>query len=952
MDKTYNPKNIEQPLYEKWEQKGYFKPNNHRMQNSYCIMIPPPNVTGSLHMGHAFQQTIMDTLIRYHRMQGKNTLWQVGTDHAGIATQMVVERKIAHEEGKTRHDYGRDAFIKKIWCWKEKTGKTITNQMRRLGNSIDWQRERFTMDERFSNSVNEVFVRLYEENLIYRGQRLVNWDPKLGTVVSDLEVESRLSKGSMWYLRYYLSDGVKTMDGLDYLVVATTRPETVLGDTAVAVHPEDPRYSNLIGNFVNLPLVGRRIPIIADKYVVKTTGTGCVKITPAHDFNDYEVGKRHLLPMINIFTLNGTVRESGEVFDSFGKPSDLVSGEIPKNFRGLDRFSARKEIVEEFNRLGLLLDIKDHDVMLPYSDRGGVVIEPMLTIQWYIRMEPLAKVALEAVKKGEIQFVPKQYENIYFRWMYDIRDWCISRQLWWGHRIPAWYDSLGRVYVGRSEEEIRKQHQIKNDVALCQDKDVLDTWFSSGLWTFSTLGWPENTNALRNFHPTNVIVSGFDIIFFWIARMVMLTMHFIKDEDGNPQVPFKTVYITGLIRDEFGEKMSKSKGNTIDPLDIVDGISLTDLIKKRTRNMMQPKLAKKIRKLTAQQFPYGIKAYGTDALRFTMLILASTSRDINWDMKRLEGYRNFCNKLWNASRFVLLNTKQQDCGFQGGSKVLSLADYWIQVEFNKIVKEFRQALDNYRFDLAASLLYEFIWNEFCGWYLEATKLLLNESIDIKKLRGTRYTLITMLDAILHLAHPMIPFITEKIWYQVKNITKHDGDTLMLQAFPSCDVSMVDSNACVDFMWIKKIVIVIRTVRVKMNIPTTKPIAVLLRNASTSVVRRVNENMDLIISLAKLKSLTFVLSEDECPAVIIEIIDGAELLIVMESSVDKDIELDRLEQEFMRLNKEIDRIKAKLGNQGFISYAPEAVVMKERDKLKTYQESIKKLQEQKVFFSGL
>lgn len=582
MDKTYNPKDIEQPLYEHWEQQGYFKPNNDTRQDSYCIMIPPPNVTGSLHMGHAFQQTIMDTLIRYQRMQGKNTLWQAGTDHAGIATQMVVERKIAAEEGKTRHDYGRDAFIDKIWQWKAQSGGTITHQMRRLGDSVDWERKRFTMDEGLSNAVKEVFVRLYEEDLIYRGKRLVNWDPKLRTAISDLEVENRESKGSMWHLRYPLADGARTADGLDYLVVATTRPETMLGDTGVAVNPEDPRYRDLIGQFVILPLVGRRIPIVGDEHADMTKGTGCVKITPAHDFNDYEVGKRHALPMINILTFDGDIRQDGEVFDTFGEASDVVSGEIPAPFRGLERFAARKAIVAEFDRLGLLVEVKIHDLMVPYGDRGGVVIEPMLTNQWYVRTAPLAKVAVEAVEQGEIQFVPKHYENMYFSWMRDIQDWCISRQLWWGHRIPAWYDAEGRVYVGRREVEVRQQHRLGDDVTLRQDDDVLDTWFSSGLWTFSTLGWPENTDALRTFHPTSVVVSGFDIIFFWIARMIMLTMHFIKDDNGKPQVPFKTVYMTGLIRDEEGQKMSKSKGNVIDPLDMVDGISLADLVQKRT----------------------------------------------------------------------------------------------------------------------------------------------------------------------------------------------------------------------------------------------------------------------------------------------------------------------------------------------------------------------------------
>ncbi|WP_048696681.1 valine--tRNA ligase [Erwinia piriflorinigrans] len=951
MEKTYNPQDIEQPLYEHWEQQGYFKPHGDTSQESFCIMIPPPNVTGSLHMGHAFQQTIMDTMIRYQRMQGKNTLWQAGTDHAGIATQMVVERKIAAEEGKTRQDYGRDAFIEKIWQWKAESGGTITRQMRRLGNSVDWERERFTMDDGLSNAVKEVFVRLHKENLIYRGKRLVNWDPKLRTAISDLEVENRESKGSMWHIRYPLADGVKTADGKDYLVVATTRPETVLGDTGVAVNPEDPRYKDLIGKFLVLPLVNRRIPIVGDEHADMEKGTGCVKITPAHDFNDYEVGRRHRLPMINILTFDGDIRDSAQVYDTNGEESDACDPAIPAEFRGLERFAARKAIVAAVDALGLLDEIKPHDLTVPYGDRGGVVIEPMLTDQWYVRTAPLAKVAVEAVEQGDIQFVPKQYENMYFSWMRDIQDWCISRQLWWGHRIPAWYDAEGNVYVARSEEEARAENNLGADVVLTQDEDVLDTWFSSGLWTFSTLGWPENTEALRTFHPTSVLVSGFDIIFFWIARMIMLTMHFIKDEDGKPQVPFKTVYMTGLIRDDEGQKMSKSKGNVIDPLDMVDGISLEDLLEKRTGNMMQPQLAEKIRKRTEKQFPNGIEPHGTDALRFTLAALASTGRDINWDMKRLEGYRNFCNKLWNASRFVLMNTEEHDCGFNGGELALSLADRWILAEFNRTVKAYREALDSYRFDIAANILYEFTWNQFCDWYLELAKPVMNGGSEAQ-LRGTRNTLVNVLEALLRLAHPIIPFITETIWQRVKVLKNISDDTIMLQPMPEFSASKVDEVAMTDTEWLKQAIVAVRNIRNEMNISPAKPLDVLLRGASDEVVRRVKDNHNFLKTLARLTTLELLPAGEKGPVAVTKLVDGAELLIPMADLVDKTAELERLAKEVVKLEVEMEKINAKLGNEGFVARAPEAVVAKERERLSDFALAKTKLIEQQAVIAAL
>ncbi|MER2471311.1 valine--tRNA ligase [Photorhabdus laumondii] len=951
LDKTYNPKEIEQPLYNHWEKSGYFKPNGDTSRESFCIVIPPPNVTGSLHMGHAFQQTIMDTMIRYQRMQGKNTLWQSGTDHAGIATQMVVERKIAAEEGKTRHDYGREAFIDKIWQWKAESGGTITNQMRRLGNSVDWERERFTMDEGLSNAVKEAFVRLYQENLIYRGKRLVNWDPKLHTAISDLEVENREVKGSMWHLRYPLADGVTTAEGKDYLIVATTRPETMLGDTGVAVNPEDPRYKDLIGKEIILPLINRRIPIIGDEHADMEKGTGCVKITPAHDFNDYEVGKRHALPMINIMTLDGNIRHKAEVFDTQGEISDSYSSDIPAEYQGIERFAARKTIVAEFERLGLLVEIKAHDLTVPYGDRGGVVIEPMLTDQWYVRTAPLAKVAIEAVENGDIQFVPKQYENMYYSWMRDIQDWCISRQLWWGHRIPAWYDTNGNVYVGRSEEEVRRENNLGTDISLNQDEDVLDTWFSSGLWTFSTLGWPEQTDALKTFHPTDVLVSGFDIIFFWIARMIMMTMHFIKDENGKPQVPFKTVYMTGLIRDEEGQKMSKSKGNVIDPLDMVDGISLEELLEKRTGNMMQPQLAEKIRKRTEKQFPAGIETHGTDALRFTLAALASTGRDINWDMKRLQGYRNFCNKLWNASRFVLMNTEGQDCGQHGGEMALSLADRWILAEFNQTVKAYREALDTYRFDMAANILYEFTWNQFCDWYLELSKPAINKGSEVE-VRGARHTLIEVLEGLLRLAHPIIPFITETIWQRVKVVKGIEADTIMLQPFPEFDLAKTDELALNDLEWIKEAIIAVRNIRAEMNIAPGKSLEVLLRNADADAQRRVAENLNFIQAMGRLSSVTLLSAGEEAPISVTKLINGAEVLIPMAGLVDKEAELSRLNKEIEKLDKEIGSIEGKLSNEGFVSRAPEAVVAKERERLANCNTSKEKLLAQKETIAAL
>lgn len=953
MEKTYNPTSIEQDLYKTWEEQGYFKPHGDTSKDEYSIMIPPPNVTGSLHMGHAFQDTIMDTLIRCQRMKGKNTLWQVGTDHAGIATQMVVERKIAAEEGKTKHDYGRDAFIDKIWEWKAESGGTITKQLRRLGASVDWDRERFTMDDGFYKAVQEVFVRLYKDDLIYRGKRLVNWDPKLHTAISDLEVENKETKGHMWHFRYPLADGVKTADGKDYIVVATTRPETMLGDTGVAVNPEDPRYKDLIGKEIILPIVGRRIPIVGDEHADMEKGTGCVKITPAHDFNDYEVGKRHQLPMINILTFDANIRDAAEVFNSNGEASNAYGTEIPAKYQGMERFAARKAIVAEFEELGLLQEIKDHDLTVPYGDRGGVVIEPMLTDQWYVRAGILAKPAVEAVENGDIQFVPKQYENMYFSWMRDIQDWCISRQLWWGHRIPAWYDEQGNVFVGRNEEEVRAENNIAADVALRQDDDVLDTWFSSALWTFGTLGWPEKTPELKVFHPTDVLVTGFDIIFFWVARMIMMTMHFCKDEDGKAQVPFKTVYVTGLIRDENGDKMSKSKGNVLDPIDMIDGIDLESLVAKRTGNMMQPQLAAKIEKNTHKTFENGIEAYGTDSLRFTLAAMASTGRDINWDMKRLEGYRNFCNKLWNASRYVLMNTEEQDCGFAAGAELeYSLADKWIESQFELAAKEFNGHIDNFRLDMAANTLYEFIWNQFCDWYLELTKPVLWKGTEAQQ-RATRRTLITVLEKTLRLAHPVIPYITETIWQSVKPLVDGvEGDTIMLQALPQYDVANFNQEALDDIEWVKAFITSIRNLRAEYDINPGKPLEVMLKAANEQDAARIEANKPVLVSLAKLESIRVLADGEATPACATALVGKSELMIPMAGLIDKDAELDRLAKEIAKTQGEIARIEGKLGNEGFVAKAPEAVITKEREKLAGYQEALVKLEQQKATIAAL
>ncbi|VXC42297.1 valyl-tRNA synthetase [Pseudomonas sp. 9AZ] len=943
MDKTYQPHAIETALYQNWEANNYFAPQG--AGEPYTIMIPPPNVTGSLHMGHGFNNSIMDALIRFRRMQGRNTLWQPGTDHAGIATQMVVERQLA-ADGIGRHDLGREKFLEKVWEWKEQSGGTITRQIRRLGSSVDWSRERFTMDDGLSESVKEAFVRLHKDGLIYRGKRLVNWDTKFHTAISDLEVENHDEKGSLWNLRYPLADGNTTADGKNYLIVATTRPETMLGDSAVAVHPEDERYKALIGTFVELPLIGRRIPIIADDYCDPEFGTGCVKITPAHDFNDYEVGKRHNLPLLNIFDKNAAVLAQVQAFNVDGSVNSQIDCSLPAEYAGLDRFEARKQIVAAFEAAGLLESIDAHALKVPKGDRSGTIIEPWLTDQWYVSTKPLAEKAIAVVESGEIQFVPKQYENMYFSWMRDIQDWCISRQLWWGHRIPAWYDDAGNVYVGRDEAEVRATHNL-GDANLRQDEDVLDTWFSSGLWTFSTLGWPQQTAELKTFHPTDVLVTGFDIIFFWVARMIMLSTHLTG------QIPFKTVYVHGLVRDGQGQKMSKSKGNVLDPLDIVDGITLDELLEKRTSGMMQPKLAEKIAKQTRAEFPEGIAAYGTDALRFTNLALASTGRDIKFDMGRVEGYRNFCNKIWNAANFVLENTDGQDTGVNGEPVELSSVDRWIISALQRTEADVTRHLDAFRFDLAAQTLYEFIWDEYCAWYLELVKpVLWDEAAPIERQRGTRRTLIRVLEVALRLAHPFMPFITEEIWQRIKAQAGVSGDTIMLQAWPVANESRIDAAAEGDIEWVKQLMLGLRQIRGEMKISMAKRIDIILQNASAEDLRRLADNAPLLNKLAKLESVRVLEAGEEAPMAATALVGDMQVLVPMAGLIDKDAELARLDKEIARLSGEVQRVGGKLSNEGFVAKAPAEVLDKERAKLAEAEQALSKMVEQRGKIAAL
>jgi valyl-tRNA synthetase len=911
INKNYDSKTIEAYWRKQWEMNFYFQPSGQG--EAYCIVLPPPNVTGSLHMGHGFQVTLMDALIRYQRMCGKNVLWQGGTDHAGIATQMVVERQLL-AQGKSRHDLGREKFLEAIWEWKDKSGGMISEQLRYMGASIDWTRERFTRDADFSIAVEKVFIDLYEQGLIYRGKRLVNWDPQLLTAVSDLEVINQEEQGYLWTIRYPLAHND------DFLLVATTRPETLLGDVAVAVHPDDPRFQAYIGKQIKLPLTDRIIPIIADPFVEPTFASGCVKITPAHDFNDYATAQRHHLESINIFT-----------------PDAHLNEQVPKDYRGLERFVARKKIVKDLEELGLLEKVEPYTIKIPHGDRSGAIIEPYLTDQWFMSMKPLAKPAIQAIHEGQLDFIPETWRKVCLQWLENIEDWCISRQLWWGHRIPAWYDEHGQFYVGKDEKSIRQQYSLDPTITLKQDEDVLDTWFSSALWSFVTLGWPESTKELKTFYPTNVLVTGFDIIFFWVARMLMLGLHFTG------KVPFKQVYVTGLIRDHEGHKMSKSKGNVLDPLDVILGINKDDLVAKRTQGLLQPQMAKKIAQATKQQFPQGIPALGSDALRFTYCALASPTRDIRFDLSRTEGYRNFCNKLWNASRFVLMHTADQKSFNYLPELALPINRAFYSL-LQTTIADMHQHFQNYRFDLMAQSIYEFIWNEYCDWYVELAKPILSNSVSALASQETLTCLIFVLETCLRLLHPLMPFITEEIWQSIAPLAGKTGSSLMIQAYPQAE-DKKDPDAEQDLIWLKTIVHTIRMLRSDMNITPGKKIPLLLYKGNKKDSKNSRIFLNDIMNLAKITDINWLTEKEKNAQYAMGIVGSLELLIPMAGLIDSESEIQRLKKEILKIKKEIERAESKLANVAFVQKAPPEIISQERQRLADFTATCTKLQNQ-------
>ena len=921
LTKVFEPANIESRWYQYWEQNHYFKPSNQG--DAYCIILPPPNVTGTLHMGHGFQLSLMDALTRFHRMDGRNTLWQVGTDHAGIATQIVVEKQL-QKQNLTRHDLGRDRFVERVWEWKNLSDGTIKKQLRRMGASFDWSRECFSLDDNIAAAVRKVFVQLHDEGLIYRGKRLVNWDPTLLTAVSDLEVVTEEESGKLWHFRYPINDSN------EHIIIATTRPETMFGDVAIAIHPDDERYQQLIGKTALQPLANRNIPIIADDFVEPEFGSGCVKITPAHDFDDYEVGLRHQLEMINIFT-----------------PEAKLNENVPEKYQGLDRFEARKLVVKDLEEKNLVEKIENYQVKLPRGDRSGAVVEPYLTSQWYVKTKPLAEAAINAVKQGEVRFIPENWSNTYYRWLEDIQDWCISRQLWWGHRIPAWYDEEQNVYVGDDEADVRKKYQLADSVQLTQDDDVLDTWFSASLWPMVTLGWPEKTPEFDTFYPTNTLVTGFDIIFFWVARMIMMGLKFTGKS------PFAKVYITGLIRDSEGKKMSKSKGNILDPIDLIDGVDLNTLIEKRTGNMMTSGLVDKITKSTKREFPEGIAAYGTDALRFTYCALASTGRDIRFDMGRIEGYRNFCNKIWNAARYILMNTEGQDNGFDNTDVSYSLADRWIRTELQHTITRVRDAFAAHRFDLLAQAVYEFTWNEYCDWYLELSKpVLTDDSADAALQRGTRQTLLYVFENLLRLIHPIMPYITEEIWQKIAPLCDISAETIMLQPYPVVSDEQIDEAAFNSLEWLKQVIIAIRNIRGEMNISPNKEIPLLLQKGNNTDRSNIEDNQRFLMKLAKLTDIQWLDNDVTPPASATAVVNDLELHIPMADLIDKDAELQRLSKELQKIEKQLQASQAKLANENYTAKAPADVVAQERQRVADMESLLKKLKEQQQRIQAL